>query len=79
LLVASLAGWGWALAYVVSLPIAAEVNFRFRPRLARAIRRARTYLRFRLKPELQQRLTRELRELRADSLAVENELRASAV
>ena len=32
-----------ALVYVVSLPIAADVNFRFRPRLARAIRRARTY------------------------------------
>lgn len=78
-LVASLAGWEWALAYVVSLPIAADVNFRFRPRLARAIRRARTYLRFRLEPELQRQLTRELAELRAESLAVENELRASPV
>lgn len=72
--VAWLAGWGWAVAYVTSLPIAADVNFRFRPRLARAIRRARTYLRFRFNPGLRRRLTRELAELRAESLAVEREL-----
>jgi hypothetical protein len=67
-----------ALAYVASLPMAAEVNFRFRPRLARAIRRARTYLRFRIDPGLQQRLIRELAELRAESLAVESALTTSS-
>ena len=76
-LVASLLGWWWAAAYVVSLPIAADVNFRFRPRLARAIRRARTYLKFRFDPALQQRLTRELGELRSESLALEDALRSA--
>lgn len=70
-LVAALFGVLPAFAYVASLPIAADVNFRFRPRLARAIRRARTYLRFRLDPELQRRLTTELAELRTEALAVE--------
>lgn len=70
-LVALLVGALPALAYVTSLPVAADVNFRFRPRLARAIRRARTYLRFRFDPELQHRLTRELAELRTEALAVE--------
>ena len=75
--VAAFLGAMAALAYVVSLPIAADVNFRFRPRLARAIRRARTYLRFRSAPDLQQRLARELAELRAEALAVENTLSAA--
>ena len=66
-----------ALAYVISLPIAADVNFRFRPRLARALRRARTYLRFRSSPALQQRLARDLDDLRAEALAIENALRIS--
>jgi glycerol-3-phosphate O-acyltransferase/dihydroxyacetone phosphate acyltransferase len=75
--VATLFGAVPALAYVISLPIAADVNFRFRPRLARAIRRARTYLRFRSSPDLQQRLSRELAELRTEALAVEDALRVS--
>jgi glycerol-3-phosphate O-acyltransferase/dihydroxyacetone phosphate acyltransferase len=66
-----------ALVYVISLPIAADVNFRFRPRLARAIRRARTYLRFRSTPDLQLRLAHDLAELRAEALALENALRVS--
>lgn len=66
-----------ALAYVISLPIAADVNFRFRPRLARATGRARTYLRFRSAPDLQQRLASELVALRAEALGVENTLSAS--
>ncbi len=77
-LVGALFGTVTALAYVVSLPIAAEVNFRFRPRLARAIRRARTYLRFRSTPDLQQRLARELAEIRAEAIAVETALPTSS-
>lgn len=59
-----------AAAYIVSLPLAAEINFVFRERLSRALRRARAFLRFRRAPELQARLVRELRELRAETLAL---------
>ena len=60
-----------ALLYVVSLPLAAEVNLRLRPRLGRALRRARAYLRFRGNRALQRRLIEELAWLRAEALAVE--------
>lgn len=72
--VAALFGAVAAAVYVSSLPIAADVNFRFRPRLARAIRRARTWLRFKTDPRLQQRLAGELTGLRAEAIAVENAL-----
>jgi glycerol-3-phosphate O-acyltransferase/dihydroxyacetone phosphate acyltransferase len=73
-LVLALLGGTAALLYVVSLPIAAEVNFTFRARLARALRRARAYLRFRGNRALRARLTAELAWLRAEALAVENEV-----
>lgn len=76
--VAALFGAGAAAAYVLSLPIAADVNFRFRPRLARAIRRARTYLRFRFQPDLRVRLVGELSALRSEAVAVEAELSTSS-
>ena len=60
-----------AALYLVSLPIAAEINFHLRPRLARVVRRARTYLRFRGDRALQHRLTTELAALRAEAIAVE--------
>jgi hypothetical protein len=58
-----------AAIYLVSLPIAAEVSFYLSDRLARAARRARTFLVFRRDPELQARLEAELAALRAEVLA----------
>ena len=58
-----------AAIYLVSLPLAAEVNFYLSARLARAARRARTFLRFRRDPDLQTRLEAELSALRAEVLA----------
>ena len=66
-----------AAVYVASLPIAADVNFLLRARLARAVRRARTYLRFRRDPSLQARLGAELAWLRAEALVVEELLARS--
>ena len=77
-IVAALFGLVPAIVYVLSLPIAADVNFRFRPRLARAIRRARTWLRFKAEPRLQQRLAGELAGLRAEAIGVEDALTTSS-
>ena len=73
-LVAWLAGWIPALLYVVSLPLAADVNFLLRDRLRRAIRRARTYLLFRRRPRLRVSLQEELAALRAEALGLERDL-----
>jgi hypothetical protein len=78
-LVAGLAGTLAAVLYVVSLPLAADVNFAFRHRLADTTRRARTYLLFRRRPKLRARLLEELRFLRAEAVAVEAQLRERAV
>lgn len=73
--VVTLAAGPWVgLAYVASLPIAADVNLRLRERIDRARRRARTYLLFRSRPEMQSRLEREARELRAEALSLGAEL-----
>jgi glycerol-3-phosphate O-acyltransferase/dihydroxyacetone phosphate acyltransferase len=58
----------WGLAYVVTLPIAADINLRFRERLDRAIRRARTYLLFRAKPQLHEQLASTALALRAEAI-----------
>ena len=63
-----------AAVYLVSLPLAAEVNFYLSGRLGRAARRARTFLRFRRDPELQTRLEAELSTLRAEVLAFDRML-----
>ena len=55
-----------ALAYLASLPIAAEINFALSDRLRRAAQRARAFRRFRRDPALQRRLLRKLEQLRAD-------------
>ena len=68
--VALLAGPWWALVYVASLPIAADVNLTFQDRLRRAVRRARTYLLFRARPEVQEGLERTARALRVEALAL---------
>ena len=64
-------GAGLGVAYLVSLPVAADVNFYLRARLTRVVRRARAYLRFRSNRELRRRLTQELEWLRAEALAVD--------
>lgn len=66
-----LAGWVAAIVYLVSLPIAAEVNFRLADRRRRALDRARTYLRFRRRPRLQARLRSELEWLRSEAAEIE--------
>ena len=70
--------WGpwWAIAYVVSLPIAADINLRLRERLGRALRRARTYLLFRTHQDLQRELGSRARALREEALALSREASA---
>jgi len=76
-LVAVLAGWVAALSYVVSLPLAADVNFLLRERLSRVIRRARTYLLFRRRPKLHAQLQRELHRLQFEAVEIERLLRGT--
>jgi hypothetical protein len=63
-------GW-WAAAYLVSLPLAATWDIRFRDRLRRAGRRMRTYFRYRRDPALRARLEHELAAIRDEALAIE--------
>ena len=63
-----------ALVCLVSLPIAADINFYLSDRLGRAVSRARAWMRFRRDPELHQRLMDELALLRADVVAFDREL-----
>jgi hypothetical protein len=72
--VAMLFGLGVGSAYFVSLPLAAEANFYLSDRLGRAVRRARTFIRFRRDPALQARLWGELSNLRSDVLRLERAL-----
>jgi hypothetical protein len=65
-----------AAIYLLSLPLAAEVNFFSTERLARALRRARAFLLFRRDSALRQRLVSELASLREETIAVDAELRA---
>ena len=68
--------WGAkvALAYLISLPLAADINFYLSDRLGRAVQRARAFLRFRRDPELQVRLSEELASIRQAVLAFERAL-----
>jgi 1-acyl-sn-glycerol-3-phosphate acyltransferase len=77
--VALLAGWIAATLYVVSLPLAAEVNFVLRERVRRVLHRARTYLLFRRRPKLREQLQGELQRLRDEALAIERQLRERRV
>jgi glycerol-3-phosphate O-acyltransferase / dihydroxyacetone phosphate acyltransferase len=70
--VALVAGPWWGLAYVVSLPVAADVNLRLRDRLRRAGRRARAYLFFRSRPAVHEELTRQASALRAEAVTLAN-------
>lgn len=62
-------GW-WAALYLLSLPVAATWDLRYRDRLSRALARTRTWLRFRRNPALQRRLAAELGVLRADAAEI---------
>ena len=66
-----LAGWVAAILYVASLPITADINFMLSHRRRRALQRARTYLRFRRRPRLRERLHGELIALRTEALEIE--------
>jgi 1-acyl-sn-glycerol-3-phosphate acyltransferase len=77
-LVASLWGVWPALAYLVSLPIAADIDFLLQDRTARVGRRARAFLLFGRQPELRRRLDAELTELRAEVLELDRELGTGA-
>lgn len=68
--------WGWlaAIVYLVSLPIAADVNFRLTDRMHRAARRARAYRVLRRDPVLRTRLRAELASVRDDALALERDM-----
>ena len=69
-LVTLVAGPWWGLAYVASLPAAADINLRLRDRLRRALRRARTYLFFRSRPAIQDQLLDQARRLRSEAVAL---------
>lgn len=69
-IVTLVAGPWWGIAYVLSLPIAADINLRMQDRLHRALRRARAYLYFRGKPTVHDQLVRQAIELRAEALAL---------
>jgi len=77
-LVAAFAGRVVAALYLASLPLTADVNFKFRERLARAVDRARAYMMFRREPALQSRLVEELHWLRREALAVDALLAATS-
>jgi hypothetical protein len=76
-LVASLAGRLAAAIYLASLPLTADVNFKFRERLGRVSDRARAYVMFRREPALQSELMEELHWLRTEALAVDALLAAT--
>lgn len=71
--------WGlWPAAiYLVSLPIAADVNFWLSDRVTGAARRARAFLLFRREPALHRQLMQELVALRAEVTDLDRELGAS--
>jgi glycerol-3-phosphate O-acyltransferase/dihydroxyacetone phosphate acyltransferase len=77
--VAAFAGLVPALVYVVSLPLAADVNFLLRDRLRRALQRARTYLLFRRRPKLHARLQTDLQRVRVEAMDIEAQLHESNV
>jgi len=58
----------WAGAYLISLPISADINFRLQDRLRAAWSRGHAYLTFRRQSGLQPALESELTQLRAEAL-----------
>jgi hypothetical protein len=76
--VAWLAGGVVAAAYLLSLPIAADVDLRFTERVRRARQRMRAYLRFRRDPTLRDRLTGEHAWLAGELPAISEQLSAGS-
>lgn len=72
--VGSLLGWEAGVAYLVSLPLAADVNFALADRMRRARRRARAFLRLRAHPRVQALLRERLLALRAEALELDRAL-----
>lgn len=72
--------WGWVVAalYLISLPVAADVNFRLTDRMRRAKHRARAYLVLRENSALRTRLAGELAGLRNDFLDFDRAVVGSA-
>ena len=66
-----LAGPWWALAYLISLPIAGTWDLQYADRLRRARRRVRTYLLFRRDPTLRQKLLDDIAWLRTEAETIE--------
>lgn len=58
-IVARIAGGGVAALYLLSLPIAADIDLRFTERMRRARQRMRAYFRFRRRPTLREQLSTE--------------------
>jgi hypothetical protein len=75
--VAAMWGVRWAVLYLLSLPIAADINFLLSDRLSRATRRARAFFTFRRDPALQRQLAAELDELRDEVTALDRAADAS--
>jgi len=71
LVVGALAGPRWAFLYLVTLPLSATWNFRFRDRWHRVFERARTYLALRRDPELRIRLQSDARALWEEAVELE--------
>ena len=71
--VALLAGPWWALAYLLSLPLAASADMRLRDRMRHARDRIRAYFTFRREPKLREQLASELQWLRDEALELERE------
>ncbi|MCC6318161.1 MAG: 1-acyl-sn-glycerol-3-phosphate acyltransferase [Gemmatimonadaceae bacterium] len=65
-------GWAWALGYLVTLPLAASINFWWRDRAVAVWRRARGYLSQRARPERAASLVRERARLRREAKAIED-------
>ena len=72
------AGPWWVIAFLVSLPMSATWDFRFRDRAARARQRIRAFWRFRRQPELQQELRSQLLAAREEAAALERDVRRTA-
>jgi 1-acyl-sn-glycerol-3-phosphate acyltransferase len=74
--VARVAGGAVALMYLVSLPIAADVDLRFTKRMHHARQRMGAYLRFRRHPELREQLCAEHFWLKAEIVEIAHALSA---
>lgn len=70
-----IAGGVPAMLYILSLPLAADVDLRLSDRMRQASDRMRTYLRFRRKPVLRQQLSTERKWLRDELLELTADLR----